>query len=65
MSVVILDWIPVLHDAHGNMMFTDDTISLQCPTPQAGNTIYNAGCDGQACTLKEVPQDGFGPRSWA
>lgn len=29
-----------------------------------GNTIYSAGCDGQECTLKEVPQDGFGPTTW-
>ncbi|KAG0150618.1 hypothetical protein CROQUDRAFT_652218 [Cronartium quercuum f. sp. fusiforme G11] len=31
----------------------------------AGNTIYEAGCDGQACPLKEVPKEGFGPTSWA
>ncbi|EGF99343.1 putative oligopeptide transporter [Melampsora larici-populina 98AG31] len=33
--------------------------------PQVGNTIYSAGCDGQECTLKEVPQDGFGPTTWS
>ncbi|EGG04813.1 putative oligopeptide transporter [Melampsora larici-populina 98AG31] len=30
----------------------------------SGNTIFHTGCDGEACTLLEVPKEGFGIQSW-
>lgn len=30
----------------------------------AGNTIYQAGCDGTVCTFMDIPEEGFGPPSW-
>ncbi|EGF98215.1 putative oligopeptide transporter [Melampsora larici-populina 98AG31] len=32
--------------------------------PWVGNVAFRAGCDGSVCTLREVPQEGFGPTSW-